>query len=77
MSAICKGCGREIFFAKNFSTRKTVPLEKCNHVYRSLGDSRGLNPTLAEKLSGEQLFISHFLVCPKADTFSNKNEPPR
>lgn len=80
----CKGCGREIFFAKNFHSGKKVPVEKCKAAYREMGgefapnggiDKHGnFELIMVEQIKDETIFISHFLTCPAASQFSGKNK---
>jgi hypothetical protein len=75
--SLCKGCGREILYAKSYQTGSTIPLEECKHVYRELEpDLLGLEGGLmVEQIKDERLWISHFLVCPKADEFKKDKNP--
>ena len=72
----CKGCGREIVFARNMESTALVPLELGKHLYREIaGEVEG--DMMVEKIKDEEIFLSHFLTCKKADRFSssNKTEP--
>jgi hypothetical protein len=59
----CKGCGREIVWAKTASG-KNIPLERVAKGYELSGEQAVEIGTM----SG--VHISHFLTCPKANDFS-------
>jgi len=67
--AICKGCGRDILWAKS-SKGFSVPLDPNITVY-SVVDNVAVK--VPPNLIGEKLYVSHFSTCPNANEFSGKN----
>lgn len=61
----CKGCGREIVWAKG-PNGKLLPLEKATAY-----ELDGRNAIRIDSFHGP--FISHYLTCPKANEFSGKS----
>lgn len=63
----CKGCGAEIVWATNPATGKKVPLDakSTRFIYRHVSEKE---ECLQE--DDDELFVSHFLTCKRADRFS-------
>lgn len=72
MNAVpCKGCGREIVFAKT-AEGKTIPLER-----RTTGAYRITSALNDQKVTCERVgdvWISHFVTCPDANRFSGRHK---
>lgn len=70
----CKACGRELLFVVNGFTGKTVPLDVSSHahIYELVDAAEGGDVAYPSK---QEVFVSHFLTCPKASEFSKRNEP--
>lgn len=72
----CKGCGREIIFVTNQRTGKSVPLDVASrsHIYELLDAAEGGD--VAEPIGqSQEVYVSHFLTCPKANNFSSSSKP--
>lgn len=71
----CRACGKEIIFVTNQRTGKSVPLDVASrlHIYELLDAAEGGD--IAEPIgSSQEVYVSHFLTCPKASEFSRKPE---
>jgi hypothetical protein len=69
----CRSCKREIWFAPTGNTKADgaaamMPVERVQHVY-----VMGVGGVLENVLPLEQKFISHFVSCPDAKTWSGKS----
>lgn len=64
----CKACGAQVVFVTNSKTGKKVPLDIASraHIYE-LSDSA--DDVAAPAGQQQELYVSHFLTCPKADLF--------
>jgi hypothetical protein len=67
---VCKTCGREIIFKKNFITGNVGVVEKIRSVYEQSSDGLFLVPIDHEG----PLYISHFVTCPDANLYSKKSK---
>jgi hypothetical protein len=69
----CKGCGREVIFVTNGLTGKTVPLDVASraHIYELVDAAEGGDVAYPSK---QEVFVSHFLACPKASEFSKPKQ---
>lgn len=70
----CRGCKKEIKFARNPATGKQIPLEKVQAWeidWKKETDQMGreVGVAIAVKVLRE-IHISHFLTCPAANQFS-------
>lgn len=65
----CKECGKELLFALNPATGATLPLDVASrsHIYE-LHDSS--EEPVASSAAQQEVYVSHFLTCPKASSFS-------
>lgn len=63
----CKGCGREMVWAKT-PAGKNIPLERVPNGYEVSGGQAIEIGTL------DGVYISHFLTCPKANQFSGSKK---
>lgn len=69
----CKGCGREIVFARNMDSTALVPLELAKHLYREIaGEVEG--DMMVEKIKDEEIYLSHFLTCKTPQRFSSSKK---
>lgn len=66
----CKACGKELLFVVNQRTGSTVPLDISSrpHVYELLDAAEGGD--VAEPVEQQEVYVSHYLTCPKANEFS-------
>lgn len=64
----CKGCGREIFFAKN-EANKTVPLERVRAFELDWDTEHEVGRAMKIE---RDVYISHFQTCPQAKNFSRQ-----
>lgn len=62
----CKGCGKPLIFVKN-EAGKTVPLDVRAPVYEIKRDFEGEE---FATLISENVYVSHFATCAKANDFS-------
>ena len=67
-TSFCKGCNREIIWARNPATEKLVPLDAHPVPYYCIVDA---DPPEAIK-SDELVYINHYLTCPQADKFNKE-----
>ena len=67
----CRGCGKTVIFVVNGRTGKTVPLDKASraHIYELVEAAEGGDVAYP---SQEDVYVSHFLTCPRASDFSGK-----
>jgi hypothetical protein len=61
----CKGCGKPIFFARDVDTGALLPLDARAGGYAVTVEGKDVTCT-----RNGNVYISHFLVCPKAREFS-------
>jgi hypothetical protein len=65
----CRKCGKDIFFAVNRKTGRSVPLDaRSTVVYELDEESRRMDPD-EPRVIGRPAYISHFVTCPFADEF--------
>lgn len=76
----CKGCGREIFFARNKKSGSVVPLETAKHLYVKTKDNTEHRQTV-EPIGESDGFVipyviyqNHFITCSKANNFSGRTK---
>jgi hypothetical protein len=70
VSDTCKGCGRKIVWGYNPETKKNVPLDPSAPVYRII--DRTIQGRVLRRVGAEeQVMVSHFKTCSKADEFSS------
>lgn len=64
----CKGCGKDIVWAKDLITSKNIPLDAKAPVYEfGLIDNDEKHPVVRRATSH---YVSHFSTCSKANDFS-------
>jgi hypothetical protein len=61
----CKLCNRDLIFAVNRATGKTIPLDAKAHVYRVVE---------SDAIRAEDYYVSHFFTCPEANQFSGSRK---
>lgn len=66
----CKGCGKPIIFVNN-KAGKLVPLDVRAPVYEVKKDFSGSE--VCDLV--ENIYVSHFATCPKANDFSSSRKP--
>lgn len=64
--ALCKGCGKKIMFVTTVDGA-TIPLDLKVQTWDYAG------PGIYGRSTA---FVSHFIVCPRANDFSGKNKKP-
>lgn len=71
----CKACGAPVLFIINGRTGQTVPLDVNSraHMYELLDSDE--NGQVAYSVSQQEIYVSHFLTCPKASELSAKKKP--
>jgi hypothetical protein len=67
----CRGCGKEIMFVVNQRTGHEVPLDVNSraHIYELLDAVE--SGDVATPVSQQEVYVSHFLTCAKANGFKN------
>lgn len=69
MSA-CRGCGKEIVFAKNPDTGRLIPLDAKALCYRVVEEVPGQLSAYRAK----DCMVTHFATCPDAKDFSGSGK---
>lgn len=71
---LCKGCGKEIYWAKT-AKGATVPLDARALVFKVSNRSHETTAEPIKQLDEfTHLMVSHFATCPQARTFSQKSK---
>lgn len=65
----CRGCGKPIVWGKT-ADGKNIPLDPKPPCYRVVDAD---DPDKVEVERDENVLVSHFATCPKADQFSGRN----
>ena len=71
----CKGCGKEIFFAKHILGEgkfKNVPLDPLPVIFEVTIDD-AVGPVQCKPVQRGRFMVSHFNTCPNANDFSSSN----
>lgn len=72
--ATCEGCSKEIVWVRNAHSGAMIPMEINPHIYVVMEDEGGKLKAQRPISTGPQIGISHFITCPKADSFSRKGK---
>jgi len=62
----CRGCGKDIIFAKNSDGKGIIPLDPRPAVYQVIEQPDGSAVAVRDK----NYMVTHFATCPKASDFS-------